>query len=113
MNTAVVHLAGTETISGAKTFSAPIIGSTTGNAAVACPDAYGAAGDGVTDDTAAVNAAIATGLDVWLTPGKTYLTWGGHVLGVGKSFLAMGPRSNGPTRSARHARRRLRAARIP
>ena len=59
-------------------------------AAVACPDAYGAAGNGTTDDTAAINAAIATGLDVWLTPGKMYLTWGGHVLGTGQMLFGNG-----------------------
>ena len=57
---------------------------------MACPDAYGAAGNGIADDTAAINAAIATGLDVWLTPRKTYLTWGGHILGTGQVLMGNG-----------------------
>ena len=57
---------------------------------MACPDAYGAAGNGTADDTAAINAAIATGLDVWLTPGKIYLTWGGHILGTGQILYGNG-----------------------
>ena len=37
-----------------------------------------------------INAAIATGLDVWLTPGKIYLTWGGHILGTGQILYGNG-----------------------
>ena len=83
MNTAVVHLAGTETISEAKTFSASIIGSTTGNAAVACPDAYGAAGNGSTDDTVAIQAALNSGMNVQFSPGKTYIVSGTLVVPPG------------------------------
>ena len=53
-------------------------------------DDYGAAGNGTTDDTAAINAAIATGLNVRFTPGKTYLTWGNHWLGTGQSLYGNG-----------------------
>lgn len=38
---------------------------------------YGAVGDGVTDDTAAITAALATGYDIYFPLG-TYLTTGGH-----------------------------------
>lgn len=37
------------------------------------PEALGAAGDGIADDTAAIQAAIDTGRSVRLAPGKTYL----------------------------------------
>lgn len=37
------------------------------------PEMYGAVGDGVTDDTNAIKAAISTGYDVSLMPNKTYL----------------------------------------
>lgn len=40
---------------------------------------FGAVGDGVTDDVAAINAALATGLDVGVTA-KTFLTSGNHAL---------------------------------
>jgi Right handed beta helix region len=39
----------------------------------ACPEDYGAVGDGVADDTVAMKAAFATGKAVVLSPGATYL----------------------------------------
>jgi len=38
----------------------------------AVPEAYGAVGDGVTDDSTAINAMLAANRVAWLTPGKTY-----------------------------------------
>jgi len=40
---------------------------------------FGAVGDGVTDDTAAINAALATKKSVYF-PSGTYMTTGGHVI---------------------------------
>lgn len=70
-DTAVVHLAGTETISGAKTFNIGTLldkGSQIFNV-----KAYGALGDGTTNDSPAIQAAVnaasaAGGGDVVLTP---------------------------------------------
>lgn len=41
------------------------------------PEDHGAAADGVTDDTAAIEAAIATGRPVYIAPDKTYYTVAG------------------------------------
>lgn len=45
---------------------------------------FGAKGDGVTDDTAAFKAAIATGRDVYVPPGKRYLIT--HTLKIEKVY---------------------------
>jgi hypothetical protein len=71
----VVHKDGAETVTGQKTFSQPVVGDVSvlpsgattrrllSDALAASADvkSYGAAGDGVTDDAAAVSAAAATG----------------------------------------------------
>lgn len=44
-----------------------------GGALPAFPEFYGAVGDGVTNDTAALNSWAASGVNLCLTPGKTYL----------------------------------------
>jgi hypothetical protein len=44
-----------------------------GGSLAVIPEKYGAVGDGVTDDTAALKLWIASGLNLALTPGKTYL----------------------------------------
>lgn len=44
------------------------------------PEQYGAAADGSTDDTVAIRTALATGLNLALTPGKTYIFSGDLVL---------------------------------
>lgn len=41
---------------------------------------FGAKGDGLTNDTAAINAAIATGSAVYFPPNHTYVTSGNHTL---------------------------------
>lgn len=46
---------------------------TTGGSLPVFPEDYGAVGDGVTDDTTAMLTAVATGRDVALKDGKTYL----------------------------------------
>jgi hypothetical protein len=46
---------------------------------------YGAVGDGVTDDTAAINAALAAANEIYFPPG-TYMTTGGHNI-QGKSLI--------------------------
>lgn len=48
---------------------------------IVTPEEYGAIGDGVANDTVAINAAAATGKSVMLTPGKTYLCTGQLLLG--------------------------------
>ena len=40
------------------------------------PEMYGAVGDGVTDDTVAINAALSSGYDVYFSGDKTYLLCG-------------------------------------
>lgn len=58
---------------------------------------FGAVGDGVTDDTDAIDAALASGKDIIIPPG-TYGTIGGHVqltvgqrvMGAGHMFPALG-----------------------
>jgi len=59
---------------------------------------YGAVGDGVTDDTAAINAAIAalpaTG-GTLAFGAKTYLTQGGHTISVPCTIFGAGCGSNG------------------
>lgn len=47
-----------------------------GPTGVTAPEAYGGFGDGVHDDGPFVALAVATGMDVYLTPGKTYLVNG-------------------------------------
>lgn len=47
---------------------------------------FGAKGDGSTDDTAAINLALATGLAVYFPPGHTYMTTGGHVVDTQRVF---------------------------
>lgn len=55
---------------------------------------FGAVGDGVSNDTAAINLAISTGKNIFFPPGK-YRTMGGHVLNtVGQHFVGAG-RSDG------------------
>ncbi len=51
---------------------------------------FGAVGDGVTDDTAAIDLALASGLDIFFPPG-TYMTTGGHVqLTIGQRVVGAG-----------------------
>ena len=54
---------------------------------VACPEAFGAAGDGVTDDTAAIDRAVASGRPVRFGP-KTYVLNGQWTVSV--SAVLMG-----------------------
>lgn len=81
-----------QTLTAAKTFAAGTVVpfTQTGTGAVArTVDAklkdtvsvkdFGAVGDGVTDDTAAINAALATKKSVYF-PSGTYMTTGGHVI---------------------------------
>lgn len=90
-DTNVVHLAGTETITGAKTFSLPVTVPNPVSAAQAATKQYvdsinkvyfnvkdyGAKGDGATDDAAAINAAItaasAAGGGTVFLPQGTYI----------------------------------------
>ena len=81
VDSTVVHKTGTETIAGVKTFSsAPVVptGAFTTAAisnlpmAVVTDPQYGAVGDGVADDTAAIASAIASGRTVVVPPGKTF-----------------------------------------
>lgn len=52
---------------------------------------FGASGNGVANDTAAINAALATGKTVYF-PSGTYLTTGNHVIGVnGQGIFGDGP----------------------
>jgi len=65
------------------------------NARLVAVDAHGAVGDGVADDTAAINAAIAalnsSGSRVLaFSGGRNYKTSGGHVLPVGTTVLVNG-----------------------
>ena len=53
------------------------------------PEQFGAVGDGVTDDTAAIQAALDTGKDVWLSD-KTYRTYTGLVMSTNQQRF-MGP----------------------
>lgn len=53
---------------------------------------YGAVGDGVTNDTAAINAAIAAGKCVYFPPG-VYMTDGGHVI-TGKEIVGQSRESS-------------------
>ena len=68
------------------------------------PETYGAMGNGTNDDTEAINSALATGLNVWLTPGKTYLTWGGHFVVLGRPSLGMAQHSRSLIRLFKLAR---------
>jgi hypothetical protein len=52
---------------------------------IVIPEQYGAVGDGVIDDTAAINNAIATGLPVEGLPGKTYAV-NGRITYTGSLF---------------------------
>ena len=86
IDTGVVHIDGDETVGGVKTFAEPIVGDVSTTAAggaaarllsdrasdVVSVKDFGAVGDGVTDDTAAVTAAAATGKPVHF-PAGTYL----------------------------------------
>lgn len=47
---------------------------------VASVEAYGAVGDGSTDDSTAIASAFASGLSVWFSPGKTYAISAGFTL---------------------------------
>lgn len=62
---------------------------------------FGAVGDGVTDDTSAFTAAILvisdTGGDIWLSPGKNYVTSGGHVITSSKRVRIIGSGIGGTT----------------
>lgn len=52
---------------------------------------FGAVGDGVTNDTAAINAALATGKTVYFPQG-IYMTTGAHVIGTnGQGIIGDGP----------------------
>jgi parallel beta-helix repeat protein len=57
---------------------------------VTSPDGYGAIGNGTTDDTVAVQDAFATGLNVALTEGKTYLVTGPLTMSAGQTLLGNG-----------------------
>lgn len=54
------------------------------------PEMYGAVGNGVTDDTTALQAAINSGLEV-RAKSKTYLT-GPLTMGTGSKFVGVGPK---------------------
>lgn len=58
------------------------------------PEEHGAVGDGVVDDTVALNLADASPLPVYLTPGKTYRAAGQLLLGQnsGKRWFSFGTR---------------------
>jgi hypothetical protein len=83
---------------GVATYGADLYSVLAGMLNMALPEQYGAAGDGVTDDTDALEAAIATGKDVLLRPGSSYLfnTWllptgTQRIVGDRTSLLIMGP----------------------
>ena len=55
------------------------------------PERYGAVGDGVTDDTAALTNCIAANYLTVLTPGKTYLTTGVVITASSRMIVGGGP----------------------